>query len=242
MPQNQPAACYPSAPSDVASVNVPNPLFQPATASMAMKFGEEIVRQGKQALDREIGSYISTKSLKYYFAVDTGYVINKLWILTFPYIHTDWTLKYSTDESVQPYLDINAPDLYIPLMGYITFIFLSGIAQAAQNKFTPEALGIESSSKLACLTVEVLVILMTLYAISMPTSLKTLDIISFCGYKYVGMIAILLASFVFSSSGYTIAWIFYSANVMFFLVRSLKGHVQLHDNRYYGIKRSINLL
>ena len=113
VPQNQPAACYPSAPSDVASVNVPNPLFQPATASMAMQFGEEIVSQGKQALDREIGRYISTKSLKNYFAVDTGYVINKLRILTFPYIHTDWTLKYSTDEYVQPYLDINLSLIHI---------------------------------------------------------------------------------------------------------------------------------
>ncbi|KAK2709609.1 protein YIF1A-like [Artemia franciscana] len=242
VPQNQSAAYYPTAPSDVASINVPNPLFQPAAASMAMQFGEVIVGQGKQALDREIGRYISTESLKYYFAVDTGYVINKLRILTLPYIHTDWTLKYSTDEPVQPRDDVNAPDLYIPLMAYITFIVLSGIAQGAQNKFTPEALGIEASSKLAWLTVEVLVILLTLYTISMPTSLKTLDIISFCGYKYVGMIAILLASFVFSSSGYTIAWIFYSASLMFFLVRSLKGRVQLHDDRSYGTKRSIYLL
>nr|CAG4635639.1 EOG090X0ATU [Artemia franciscana] len=186
VPQNQSAAYYPTAPSDVASINVPNPLFQPAAASMAMQFGEVIVGQGKQALDREIGRYISTESLKYYFAVDTGYVINKLRILTLPYIHTDWTLKYSTDEPVQPRDDVNAPDLYIPLMAYITFIVLSGIAQGAQNKFTPEALGIEASSKLAWLTVEVLVILLTLYTISMPTSLKTLDIISFCGYKYVG--------------------------------------------------------
>lgn len=39
----------------------------------------------------------------------------------------DWSLKYDQDNPVQPRYDLNAPDLYIPTMAYITFIVLAGL-------------------------------------------------------------------------------------------------------------------
>jgi hypothetical protein len=39
-----------------------------------------------------------------------------------------------------PMMDENAPDLYIPLMAFITYILVTGYAKGTKNSFTPEVL------------------------------------------------------------------------------------------------------
>lgn len=34
-----------------------------------------------------------------------------------------------------PRFDVNAPDLYIPAMGFITYILVAGLALGTQNKY-----------------------------------------------------------------------------------------------------------
>lgn len=100
--------------------------------------GKTIVKQG---LDK----YVPISRMKYYFAVDTKYVISKLGLLFFPFMHSvsnkllnvlflsidilkDWSIKYEQEGNpVQPRYEINAPDLYIPTMAYFTFILVSGL-------------------------------------------------------------------------------------------------------------------
>jgi len=53
--------------------------------------------------------------------------------------------------------DINAPDLYIPIMSFITFILLMGLALGVYHRFTPETLSATGSSALAILIFEVCV-------------------------------------------------------------------------------------
>lgn len=39
----------------------------------------------------------------------------------------DWSVKYEQDGPVQPRFEINAPDLYIPSMAYVTYILVAGL-------------------------------------------------------------------------------------------------------------------
>ncbi len=60
-------------------------------------------------------------------------------ILAFPFAHKGWKRKYNeqqeqTEQGSQvvrvalfPVDDVNAPDLYIPFMAFMTFILLSGL-------------------------------------------------------------------------------------------------------------------
>lgn len=43
-----------------------------------------------------------------------------------------------THKFALPVIDANAPDLYIPLMGFMTFVILNGFARGASNSFTPQ--------------------------------------------------------------------------------------------------------
>ena len=66
-----------------------------------------------------------------------------------------------------------------PLVVYpIYFLFVC--------RFTPEQLGIQASSALVWLVIEILAILLSLYLMNVQTDLKYLDLMAYSGYKYVG--------------------------------------------------------
>ena len=70
-------------------------------------------------------------------------------------------------------------------MGFVTYVLLSGVILGTQQRFSPESLGVAASSLLAWLAVEVLLLWLCLYLLAVTSQLKWLDILSFCGYKYV---------------------------------------------------------
>ena len=103
-----------------------NMFQQPIMQDMAFQYGQKLADQGKELVNKELEKYVSVTKLKYYFAVDNKYVMNKLRLLFFPFAQKDWSLKFDQETTVQPRYDLNAPDLYIPTMGYITYIVLAG--------------------------------------------------------------------------------------------------------------------
>nr|SVE74360.1 EOG090X0ATU [Daphnia barbata] len=199
-------------------------LQNPVMANMAMQYGQSLVGQGKEVLDRELNKYVSTSRIKYYFSVDTAYVAKKLALLVFPFTHRDWSVKYNPDEPVQPRYELNAPDLYIPAMAFVTYLLIGGVSLGIQNRFSPEGLGIQASTALVWAVLEVLVIWVTLYVMNIQTKLTSFDILAFSSYKYVGMIVAVVVSFLMPSA-YHIALIYVSVATMFFLIRSLKVQI-----------------
>lgn len=58
-------------------------LTEPMVTNMAMEYGNVLVGSGKQQLEK----YVPVTALRYYFAVDTDYVLTKLILLLFPFHH-----------------------------------------------------------------------------------------------------------------------------------------------------------
>ena len=97
--------------------------------SMLFQAGSHIVQNQASAFlnqyaDKSKSWFSST--LKYYFAVDTSYVLKKLMLIWFPFVHKDWTVRYQQDAPVAPRDDMNAPDLYIPTMSFVTYLLVAG--------------------------------------------------------------------------------------------------------------------
>jgi protein transport protein YIF1 len=192
---------------------------QPMVQDMAFQYGQKLADQGKELVNKEIEKYVSVSKLKYYFAVDNRYVMTKLRLLFFPFSHRDWSLKYDQDNPVQPRFDVNAPDLYIPVMGFITYVVLAGFMLGMQDRFSPEQLGIQASSALAYNIFELIIYTITLYITNIQTTLKTLDLVAFSGYKYASIVAIMCVCVFFSSTGYWFALFYCGAALAFFLVK-----------------------
>ena len=60
---------------------------QPMVQDMAMQYGQKLADQGKELVNKEFEKYIPVTKIKYYFAVDNKYVLNKLRLLFFPFTH-----------------------------------------------------------------------------------------------------------------------------------------------------------
>lgn len=195
---------------------------QPIVQDMALQYGQKLADQGKELVNKEFEKYIPVSKLKYYFAVDNKYVVNKLKLIFFPFLHTDWSLKYDQENPVQPRFDINALDLYIPMMAYITYVVLAGLVLGMQDRFSPEQLGIQASSALAYSIVELIVYSITLYVTNIPTTLRTLDLLALSGYKYAIIVAILLWSILLQKMGYWVTLIYTGFALGFFLVRLME--------------------
>lgn len=208
-------------------------ISNPMVSNMAKQYGQSLIQNaGDQMLGRFSG-------LKYYFAVDTRYVMKKLKLVLFPFIHKDWAVQYQLDQSpsdpasaqpkpvqlVQPRFDVNAPDLYIPVMAYVTYVLLAGLVLGIQNRFSPEKLGMHASTAVAWTAVEIILELMFLYVTNIQSNLKIFDLISYSGYKYVGIILAILVGQVFQWTGYLVCILYCGAAMAFFMMRSLKFRV-----------------
>lgn len=53
-------------------------------------------------------------------------------------------------------------------------------------RFTPEQFEAQASSALVWLIIEMVAFSLTLYIMNLNTRLKYLDILAYCGYKFVG--------------------------------------------------------
>jgi hypothetical protein len=215
--QQQPAAYFNPLQNNV------NQIFNDPMASMAVKYGSSLADQGKDYVAQNVNKWFSVSQLKFYFAVDTTYVAKKLLLILFPFINRDWSIKYSNaTEPVPPKLDVNAPDMYIPVMAFVTYILIMGITLGRQERFSPEELGLQASSALAYFLFEVFIVFVTLQVLSIKSALKTFDIISFCGYKYFGIILCLMGSILISKNAYYIVLVYMCVSLTYFMVRNLK--------------------
>lgn len=197
-------------------------LLSDPMSNLAMAYGSSLASQGREMVDKNLDRFIPISKLKYYFAVDTVYVGKKLGLLVFPYMHQNWEVAYQQDTPVAPRFDINAPDLYIPAMGFITYILIAGLAMGTQNRFSPELLGLQASSALVWLIMEVLAVLLSLYLVSVNTELTTIDLLAFSGYKYVGMIVGVVSGLLFGKMGYYLSLLWCCLSIFTFMIRTLR--------------------
>jgi len=208
-----------------------------AMAPMAMNMGQQFLGQQADMLKAKADEYIPTTKLRYLFAVDNSYVFHKLKIIAFPWMNSDWALKYQSDANnpVAPRDDVNAHDMYIPTMAFITYILLSGLSLGSQGRFDPEKLGEITSMATGWIVLEVLVTLFALFIIQAKTDLNYLDIISFSGYKFVPMIFAIGAGIFFQShTVFLCVGIYGMASLCYFLINSLKIRVQSASSAAHG--------
>ncbi|XP_055330489.1 protein YIF1B-like [Paramacrobiotus metropolitanus] len=199
--------------------------FADPLANVALAYGQTLAGQGKEIVNQNLEKWISISTLRFYFAVDTQYVIRKLFVLVMPFFVRDWSIKFPPSQCVAPREEPNAPDLYIPSMAFVTYILSTGILLGTQNRFTPEHLGMQASESLAYLVVEILLILITFYITSISSNLRFLHLLAFSGYKYVGMVACAISALFLKQFGYRIALIYAAVAIIWFFLRSLKVYI-----------------
>lgn len=166
--------------------------------------------------------------LRYYFDVSNAYVLRKLQILMLPYRHREWERQTNAVAGggyvpKPPCDDPNAPDLYLPLMSYVTYILVAGFYSGAEGQFTPDVLASTASGGLVLVLLEVFIIKLALYLTQAAnTAAPALDLAAISGYKFVGAVLVVLAkAFLGLMAGY-VAIAIAGANVGTFMAKTLQ--------------------
>ncbi|KAJ7740954.1 protein transporter yif1 [Mycena maculata] len=198
-----------------------------ATAQFGMQLGQSAVAAGQDYVQRTWGGVLPGGArVKPHFNVSNSYVIRKLRIVLFPWMHKHWGRNsHRTDagqtEWLSPREDVNSPDLYIPLMALVTYILL-----CALHSRNPQALGESASRAIMVVVLDFVFVQLGCYFLNVQATSQSIDIVAYGGYKFVGVILTLLAGFL--HLGRTLGLLtfiyFFLANA-FFLMRSLRSLV-----------------
>jgi hypothetical protein len=212
-----------------------------SVAQMGLKLGTDALQSSMAAYLP--GAVYVWHLLRRYFAVDRQYVVAKLAILAFPWRHGDWARKFE-EEFVQdspqsaprrvvrynlPTADVNAPDLYIPLMGFVTYVLLVGLAKGTEMQFTPEVLGQVTSTGIVTLLLEVAVMYGALRAFAGGESVALLDLTAFAAYKYVGLVAASVGWLLAGSVAYYALLLYSGVAMARFLVSALQNDLPVPE-------------
>lgn len=152
-------------------------------------------------------------ALKHYFDVSNRYVVNKLLLVLFPWTHKGWVRKQSIGPSGQegwflpPREDLNSPDMYIPLMALVTYILLATMLAGLRGQFLPELLGITATYCFVIVAIEILLLKLGCYLLSISNESQLLDLVAYSGYKFVGVIFTIVISQIVSGGKGTGGWV-----------------------------------
>jgi hypothetical protein len=161
----------------------------------------------------QFNRYVNLSALKHYFNVSNGYVVNKLFLVLFPWRHKPWSRKQSIGPNGQeawflpPRDDLNSPDMYIPVMALVTYILLSAMLAGLRGEFQPDLLGYTATWAFFIVVMEILLLKLGCYLLSITNESQLLDLIAYSGYKFVGAIVTILVSSLLSGGHGTGGWI-----------------------------------
>ena len=188
-----------------------------------------LIEGGANRLNQAALSFSGTwlAQLRYYFDVNNSYVLKKFQILLLPYRHTDWMRKSAPGGHgaipQPPSTDPNAPDLYLPLMGLVTYILVAGFVSGADGRFTPEVLSSTAITGLVIIMLEVILIKLALYLLQTDGSAAPMfDVASCSGYKFIAAVLVLLTKTILGTTAGYVAIALAGANVGTFMFKTLR--------------------
>ncbi|EDO19088.1 hypothetical protein Kpol_2000p55 [Vanderwaltozyma polyspora DSM 70294] len=181
--------------------------FQDPRQSMAFQLGQSafsnfIGQQNFSQFQETVSKAASgSSSVSHYFQVSTSYVLQKILLVLFPFMNkNNWQRIPESQSSgagtvsfMPPKDDINSPDMYIPVMGLVTYILIWNTQQGLSGSFNPENLYYKLSSTVAFLALDLIILKLGLYLLvstNSPTTSIT-ELLCYVGYKFVPLTLVL---------------------------------------------------
>jgi len=129
-----------------------------------------------------------------------------------------------------PYVDENAPDLYLPCMTLVTYVLLCALCYGTSGNFDPEVIPDVTTKCFVTQILEVLLIRFGFYMMQAPVAL--LDLFSYTGYKYLGLclnmvVGLLVGHFGFGARGYYITFVWTATAASFFMLKTMANNIPM---------------
>lgn len=155
-------------------------------AQMGLQVGQSAVLASQEYVNANVSKYVNISSIRRYFNVSNSYVIRKLLLLLWPWTHKPWAREVARDNTgnvagfQSPRDDINSPDMYIPIMAFVTYILQNSLIAGIRGAFQADLLGQTAGWGLAFLLTENLMIKFGCYLLNIPSTFF-LDFVAYTG-------------------------------------------------------------
>jgi len=206
-------------------------------ANFATSYLSNNIGAAEGFVSSRLNSWVPVDSLRYYFNVNNSYVLNKIGRILFPFgpRNRRWARTITrSDNGIVVYLpprdDINAPDLYIPLMAFITYVLIVGFAMGTAGEFTPEILASTFSSGVVTLLLHLLILKAGLYILPNSSACSFFDLIAYHGYTYVGVVLTSLTVIFLPEWVQWLTWLVTSLCMAKFMVETFKLIIERDTN------------
>eukprot|EP00917_Polyrhabdina_sp_WS-2016_P016633 GHVP01035945.1.p1 GENE.GHVP01035945.1~~GHVP01035945.1.p1 ORF type:complete len:298 (+),score=13.19 GHVP01035945.1:297-1190(+) len=178
------------------------------------------------------GGYPNTNRLKRYFDISQSYVLNKILIILFPFKHKNWKRYNESSLGMSnsvPSTDINAPDLYIPIVSLISFILLRGYSVGLKGQFHPDILGITGLYSIITIFIMVIIVKIISYSFGVGNEVSIIDVGSVLGYNFVNISLVSIISMFCNNTIKNIVRIYVFISMSFFIVRYILNVILPHE-------------
>lgn len=201
---------------------------QQAIAGFAAEKAMDSLKSHRHMFDRWLPSF---NYLRTYFAVNHAYVLRKLLLLGFPFkpgrveVQKDGAhlglqpvSESGTSDSEGPQIvtiktDVEEPELYIPLMGFFTYVILISLHMLLMDEFHPEVFDRTVKFSLLLGGLENGVAKVAFLAVN--SSITFVDIMAIQGYKYVNLSIVSLLGIFVPKFMWWIVFLYFGAAAVF---------------------------
>lgn len=210
--------------------------------------GDFLLRKGMEGIYDRMDRYQSYLDyIRTYFDVENSYVLQKILLLLFPFRHKKWDRKkhsnspfpngpgaafaanFSTFSNANDdKRNINDPDLYLPIMAFISFFLLEGAIMGQYGVFHVETLSRFAFWRTLFWIVEALSLRLGFYFFGLD-NVSILDSLAYTGYKFFGIFLIVAFTLFGGSYAFWPIWFYTSISMLYFLVKTLR-RTSLHSD------------
>jgi hypothetical protein len=111
--------------------------------------------------------------------------------------------------------------MYIPVMALVTYILLSTMIAGIHGQFNPEMFGYTATYAFFVVGVEIGILKLGCYLLSISNESQLLDLVAYSGYKFVGVIATIVVSEILNRGEGTGGWVGWTMFAYTFLANAL---------------------
>lgn len=246
------------------AMNFWNPAMSMASAAATGKMGgvnSQVMMNVAESVGKEFlekgwakavpGLERSMLGLRPYFAVDNSYVKRKMNMVLFPFMFREWArqeIEPNPDGTMTyalPQQDENAPDLYIPSMSLLTYVLLCALCYGNAGNFDPEVIPEVTSKCVIFQILEVIAIRIGFYSMEAPVAI--LDLLSYTGYKYLGLcvnmlVGLMMGHFLgYGHRSYYFTYLWTATAVSYFILKVMANCIPRRTSAV-GPKRQFMIL
>jgi len=217
---SQPAETKPVMTSSAHETSQENFPFSTLTQGIRNHFVNQFADTSRIFGQNNFGSSGNSIGINAYFLVDTDYIAYKLKTLMFPFKKN----LYPSNKELRapPNVNKEMPDLYIPLMSFLTFIVLTIALRGVNQENAFDGFFTSIMHNVGFFTCEFFVYISLIQTFSKDNMLNYIDFTALLGYRYFSLCLCLLAK-AFLPKIFSFLYVIGSGLTFgYFLIKSLK--------------------